>query len=196
MRCKTASAAETFFGGTLTCGPLKGRGGLRKGERKCRASDRERWSGSWSGARGRNASSGTTSTATSTGGTSCAAAETGTPRGRRSETTRTATARSVRPTRTRPTAPRGSRWRSSASWSTRAEAYVESFAGTAPVVESYTERTTSPVSDALSADMRRRGMKFVGSTTIYAFLQAAGFIDAHGPECQIGARESSASADS
>jgi len=65
-------------------------------------------------------------------------------------------------------------------------AYVESFAGKTPVVEPYTERTTSPVSDALSADMRRRGMKFVGSTTIYAFLQAAGFIDGHGPECRFG----------
>lgn len=65
-------------------------------------------------------------------------------------------------------------------------AYVESFAGKDPVVEPYTERTTSPVSDALSADMRRRGMKFVGSTTVYAFLQAAGFIDGHGPECRFG----------
>ena len=53
-------------------------------------------------------------------------------------------------------------------------------------VEPYTERTTSPVSDALSDDMRRRGMKFVGSTTVYALLQAAGFIDAHGPECDWG----------
>ena len=61
--------------------------------------------------------------------------------------------------------------------------YVESFAGRVPTIEPYTERTTSPVSDALSADMRRRGMKFVGSTTVYAFLQAAGFIDAHGSEC-------------
>lgn len=66
--------------------------------------------------------------------------------------------------------------------------YVESFAGKSPLIEPYTVRTTSPVSDALSKDMRRRGMKFVGSTTIYAFLQAAGFIDAHGPECDFGRR--------
>ena len=64
--------------------------------------------------------------------------------------------------------------------------YVESFAGTSCTVEPYTARTTSPVSAALSADMRRRGMKFVGSTTVYAFLQASGFIDAHGPECDWG----------
>ena len=66
--------------------------------------------------------------------------------------------------------------------------YVESFVGTSRMVEPYTQRTTSPVSDALSSDMRRRGMKFVGSTTVYAFLQAAGFIDAHGPECDLGKR--------
>ena len=64
--------------------------------------------------------------------------------------------------------------------------YVESFVGISRRVEPYTERTTSPVSDALSDDMRRRGMKFVGSTTVYALLQAAGFIAAHGPECDWG----------
>ena len=63
--------------------------------------------------------------------------------------------------------------------------YIASFAGTSRTTEPYTQRTTSSVSDALSADMRRRGMKFVGSTTVYAFLQAAGFIDAHGPECDL-----------
>ena len=68
--------------------------------------------------------------------------------------------------------------------------YVESFAGSQSIVEPYTVRTTSPVSDALSADMRRRGMTFVGSTTIFAFLQAAGFIRAHGPECELYSKES------
>ncbi|MDT9171037.1 DNA-3-methyladenine glycosylase I, partial [Escherichia coli] len=34
--------------------------------------------------------------------------------------------------------------------------------------------TTSTISDALSADLRKRGMKFVGSTTIHAFLQSIG----------------------
>ena len=67
--------------------------------------------------------------------------------------------------------------------------YIESFAGKSSMVEPYTERTTSPVSDSLSADMRRRGMKFVGSTTVYAFLQAAGFLDAHGPECDCRKEE-------
>lgn len=63
------------------------------------------------------------------------------------------------------------------------ERYIESFVGSKPIIEPYTERTNSPLSDALSKDMKRRGMKFVGSTTVYSFLQAAGFIFAHGPEC-------------
>lgn len=45
--------------------------------------------------------------------------------------------------------------------------------------------TTSPLSDAISSDLRRRGMKFVGSTTIYAFLQSIGIINSHQPECYL-----------
>ena len=43
--------------------------------------------------------------------------------------------------------------------------------------------TTSPLSDAISKDLKKRGMKFVGSTTIQSYLQAAGIINAHLPEC-------------
>ncbi len=38
---------------------------------------------------------------------------------------------------------------------------------------------TSPESDALSKDLKKRGMSFVGSTIIYAFMQAAGLVDDH-----------------
>lgn len=38
---------------------------------------------------------------------------------------------------------------------------------------------TSPESDAMSRDMKRRGFKFFGSTICYAFLQAAGYVDDH-----------------
>ncbi len=44
-------------------------------------------------------------------------------------------------------------------------------------------RTTSPVSDALSKDLKKRGMKFVGSTTLYSYLQAVGIIESHEPGC-------------
>lgn len=42
---------------------------------------------------------------------------------------------------------------------------------------------TSPLSDAISADLKKRGFKFVGSTTVYAHLQAAGLINDHLVSC-------------
>ncbi len=42
---------------------------------------------------------------------------------------------------------------------------------------------TSPLSDTISKDLKKRGMKFVGSTIIYAYLQAIGIINDHEPEC-------------
>jgi DNA-3-methyladenine glycosylase I len=41
----------------------------------------------------------------------------------------------------------------------------------------------TPVSDALSADLRRRGFRFVGSTIVYAFMQSVGLVDDHVPGC-------------
>jgi len=38
-------------------------------------------------------------------------------------------------------------------------------------------------SDALSADLRRRGFRFVGSTICYAFMQSVGLVDDHLPGC-------------
>ena len=42
---------------------------------------------------------------------------------------------------------------------------------------------TTPESDALSADLRRRGFRFVGSTIVYSFMQSVGFVDDHLPDC-------------
>ena len=42
---------------------------------------------------------------------------------------------------------------------------------------------TTPVSDALSADLRERGFRFVGSTIVYAFMQSVGLVDDHVPGC-------------
>ncbi|WP_415890697.1 DNA-3-methyladenine glycosylase I [Neptuniibacter sp. SY11_33] len=39
------------------------------------------------------------------------------------------------------------------------------------------------VSDALSKDLKKRGMSFVGSTIIYAYMQAAGLVDDHLADC-------------
>lgn len=42
---------------------------------------------------------------------------------------------------------------------------------------------TSPESDAMSKDLRKRGFKFVGSTICYAFMQAAGMVNDHAVAC-------------
>lgn len=49
---------------------------------------------------------------------------------------------------------------------------------------------TSPESDAMSKDMKKRGFKFFGSTICYAFLQAAGFVDDHLEGCFCRATKS------
>jgi DNA-3-methyladenine glycosylase I len=42
---------------------------------------------------------------------------------------------------------------------------------------------TTPVSDALARDLKRRGFRFVGSTIVYAFMQSVGLVDDHLPGC-------------
>lgn len=44
-------------------------------------------------------------------------------------------------------------------------------------------RSTSPASEALSKELRKRGWKFVGPTTVYAFMQAMGLINDHAEDC-------------
>ena len=43
--------------------------------------------------------------------------------------------------------------------------------------------SVTPVSDALSRDLRRRGFRFTGSTIVYAFMQSVGLVDDHLPGC-------------
>ena len=44
-------------------------------------------------------------------------------------------------------------------------------------------RTSSPLSDEISKDLKKRGMKFVRTTVIYAYLQAVGVISSHEDGC-------------
>ena len=46
-------------------------------------------------------------------------------------------------------------------------------------------KNTSNLSDNISKDMQKKGMKFVGSTTIYSYLQAVGIIYSHDEECYL-----------
>ena len=50
-------------------------------------------------------------------------------------------------------------------------------------------KTTSPLSDAISSDLQKRGMKFVGSVIIYSYLQAIGIINSHDPSCFLYNKE-------
>ena len=67
------------------------------------------------------------------------------------------------------------------------DAYIWGFVGGNPQVrhprsiEDY--RSTSPESDALSKDLKRRGFKFLGSTVCYAHMQATGMVDDHALSC-------------
>ena len=59
--------------------------------------------------------------------------------------------------------------------------YLKSFTNDRIVYE--TGKTTSELSDKISNDLKKKGMKFVGSTIIYSYLQAIGIIYSHDEEC-------------
>ncbi len=65
------------------------------------------------------------------------------------------------------------------------DGYLWGFTDNKTLIEDYRLRTTSPLSDTISNDLKKRGMKFVGSTVIYSYLQAVGIINAHGSECEL-----------
>ena len=67
--------------------------------------------------------------------------------------------------------------------------YLQSFIPNGPVVNdigSVTELpVSSPLSDAVSADLRKRGMKFVGTVTVYSFLESVGVVIDHERHCFV-----------
>ena len=63
------------------------------------------------------------------------------------------------------------------------DAYIWGFTEGKSIRESWELRTTSPLSDRITKDLKRRGMKFVGSTSIYSTLQAIGVLAAHSKDC-------------
>ena len=71
------------------------------------------------------------------------------------------------------------------------DAYVWSFVGGKPVVNRWRTMAqvpaTSQVSDALSNDLKTRGFRFVGSTIVYAYMQAVGMVDDHMTRCFVRA---------
>ncbi len=67
------------------------------------------------------------------------------------------------------------------------DAYVWRFVGGAPIVNHWKSGVrlpaSTPESDALSKDLKKRGFTFVGTTICYAFMQATGMVDDHLPTC-------------
>lgn len=65
--------------------------------------------------------------------------------------------------------------------------YIWSFVDGKPIQNSVTDYkkapTTTQISDALSKDLKKRGFKFVGSTVIYAHMQATGMVNDHEVDC-------------
>ena len=61
--------------------------------------------------------------------------------------------------------------------------YLRTFTKDRTIYE--TNKTTNDLSDALSKDLQNRGMTFVGSVIIYAYLQAIGVIYSHDKDCYL-----------
>jgi len=61
--------------------------------------------------------------------------------------------------------------------------WVWNMAGGRPIVHAGPALTRSPLSEQMSAQLKRRGFKFVGPVIVYAWLQAVGVIDDHEPGC-------------
>ncbi|MGQ8335049.1 DNA-3-methyladenine glycosylase I [Sunxiuqinia sp. A32] len=65
--------------------------------------------------------------------------------------------------------------------------YIWSFVDYKPIVNKFTSLdqlpAKTPLSDTISADLKKRGFKFVGSTVIYAHMQATGMVNDHLVSC-------------
>ena len=65
--------------------------------------------------------------------------------------------------------------------------YIWSFVGGEPIINHWKSiaelPATSKESDALSKDLKNRGFKFVGSTIMYAYMQACGLVNDHTLDC-------------
>lgn len=67
--------------------------------------------------------------------------------------------------------------------------YIWQFVGGKPIINKWKSMSqlpaTSKESDALSKDLKKRGFKFVGSTVLYAHMQAVGMINDHLVSCSF-----------
>lgn len=65
--------------------------------------------------------------------------------------------------------------------------FIWSYVDDKPIINNFKERkevpATTSLSDKISKDLKKRGFKFVGSTVIYAYMQAVGMVNDHTTNC-------------
>ena len=65
--------------------------------------------------------------------------------------------------------------------------FIWSYVDGKPIINHFKDRSevvaTTPISDKISKDLKKRGFKFVGSTVMYAFMQAVGMVNDHTTDC-------------
>lgn len=65
--------------------------------------------------------------------------------------------------------------------------YLWKFVGGKPVNNNYTAlrqiQSKNTISDTIAKDLKKRGFKFMGSTTVYAYMQACGLVNDHVVDC-------------
>jgi DNA-3-methyladenine glycosylase I len=65
--------------------------------------------------------------------------------------------------------------------------FIWSYVAGKPIINSFHKRedipATTALSDKIAKDLKKRGFKFVGSTVIYAFMQAVGLVNDHSTDC-------------
>ncbi|WP_298780058.1 DNA-3-methyladenine glycosylase I [uncultured Polaribacter sp.] len=65
--------------------------------------------------------------------------------------------------------------------------FIWSYVDEKPIINKFHKRedvpATTPLSDIISKDLKKRGFKFVGSTVIYAYMQAVGMVNDHTTDC-------------
>ena len=65
--------------------------------------------------------------------------------------------------------------------------FIWSYVNDKPIINQFDKRedvpATTPLSDKISKDLKKRGFKFVGSTVMYAYMQAVGMLNDHTTDC-------------
>ena len=65
--------------------------------------------------------------------------------------------------------------------------FIWSYVNDQPIINKFQERAdvpaTTTLSDTISKDLKKRGFKFVGSTVMYAYMQAVGMVNDHTTDC-------------